>query len=292
MFGGLTRLMQIAEEQALDAIDWYYRKKKAKNRWSRWLRFLAITFTVMGGLVPILAATGLVALIFHPANDDKLRLYELRFNQFGYVFIGLAAGCIAFDRFFGFSTNWMRYIGAAMRIETARVRFRFEWEHLAAPLKGGEPNTEQVREILTTIQRFNLAVREAVEHETGAWITEFQTNLSRLDSETKALFEAARKEKQAIDRRTQGKGVDRGRQVASIEVRITNYALFPNGWSLSIDNAPRLSNVKSESELIKPIEPGHYRISATGETGTTTLQASETIEVKAGKLCKISMTLK
>jgi len=89
----------------------------------------------------------------------------------------------------------MRYIGAAMRIETARVKFGFEWEHLVAPLAGKEPDANQIKEILEAIEKFSLAIREAIERETGAWITEFQTNLSQLDKETKELFENAQNEK-------------------------------------------------------------------------------------------------
>jgi hypothetical protein len=207
---GLSQLRERTDRQALDAIAWYYNKKKSKNFWSRWLRFWAITFTVLGGLVPVLTAAGAVQfwLQHYGYNDVNIQMVELRFNQFGYVFIGLAAGCIAFDRFFGFSTNWMRYIGAAMRIETARVRFAFEWEHVVAPLRGRDLGEDEIRQLLQAIQRLSLDIREAIEQETGAWITEFQTNLAQLDKETKALFESARNEKKALERRTQARTRD------------------------------------------------------------------------------------
>jgi hypothetical protein len=203
---GLAKLRDRAERQALDAVDWYYEKKKSKNFFSQWLRFWAIGLTVLGGLVPVLSAAGIVeAVLRYSGSAANLQVVELRFNQLGYVLIGLAAGCVAFDRFFGFSTNWMRYIGAAMRIETARVRFAFEWEHLVAPLKGKEPGEEDVRELLESIAKFSLAIREAIEQETGAWISEFQTNLAQLDKETKALFEGAHNEKMAVEQKAQAR---------------------------------------------------------------------------------------
>jgi hypothetical protein len=208
MLEGLSKLRDRAEEQALDAIGWYYAKKTSKNFWSRWLRFWAISFTLFGGLIPVLSAAGIVEAVLRctGAKDAlSMQLIELHFNQLGYVLIGLAAGCVAFDRFFGFSTNWMRYIGAAMRIETARVRFAFEWEHLVAPLRGTDPTEDVVRELLESIEKFSLSVREAIEQETGAWISEFQTNLSQLDKETKALFEGAHNEKKAIEQKAQAR---------------------------------------------------------------------------------------
>jgi hypothetical protein len=204
---GLSKLRDRAELQALDAIGWYYDKKKSKNFWSRWLRFWAITLTILGGLIPVLSAAGLVEVVrrYYGSKETNFQLAELHFNQLGYVLIGLAAGCVAFDRFFGFSTNWMRYIGAAMRIETARVRFAFEWEHLVAPLGGKAPSEDDVVELLESIEKFSLAIREAIEQETGAWIAEFQTNLAQLDKETKALFEGAHNEKKAIEQKRQAR---------------------------------------------------------------------------------------
>lgn len=217
--GGLSELRDRAESQALDAIVWYYEKKKSKNFWSRWLRFWAISLTVLGGLIPLLSAAGFVepALrLFGLSASGPTQVIELRFNQFGYILIGLAAGCVAFDRFFGCSTNWMRYIGAAMRIETARVKFAFDWEYLVAPLGPSEPNADEVRKLLELIQKFSLEIREAIEQETGAWISEFQTNLAQLDKETKALFEGAHNEKKAIERRARArdlnKAAERNRQ--------------------------------------------------------------------------------
>jgi hypothetical protein len=212
---GLSQLRDRAELQALEAIEWYYEKKKSKNFWSRWLRFWAISLTLVGGLVPLLSAAGIVQAVlryYNVKDPGTVQLVELRFNQFGYILIGLAAGCVAFDRFFGFSTNWMRYIGAAMRMETARIKFAFDWEYLVSPWKGNEPSAEEARKLLEVIQKFSLTIREVIEQETGAWILEFQTNLAQLDKETKALFEGARSEKEAIERRTEAKDAEKNRR--------------------------------------------------------------------------------
>jgi hypothetical protein len=212
---GLLKLRERADLQALDAINWYYEKKKQKNFASRWLRFWAISFTILGGLIPLLSAAGIVEAVlryYGAKAPGDIHVAELRFNQFGYILIGLAAGCVAFDRFFGFSSNWMRYIGAAMRIETARVRFAFDWEYLVAPLGANEPTPEEVRKLLEVIQKFSLDIREAIEQETGAWISEFQTNLAQLDKETKALFEGARSEKKAIERRARARDTEKNRR--------------------------------------------------------------------------------
>lgn len=205
---GLERMRDRAQQQAIETVDWYYSKKNSKNFWSRWLRLWAIAYTILGGLVPVLSAAGFIQLLSHywlHIGVERIQFWELRFNQLGYVFIGIAAGCVAFDRFFGFSTNWMRYIGATMRIETARVRFAYDWEHIVAPLKGAEPDAKQIQELLEILEKFSLSVREAVETETSAWIAEFRTNLAQLDKETKELLEGARAERKAVDQRVKAR---------------------------------------------------------------------------------------
>jgi hypothetical protein len=101
---GLLQLRDEVELQALNAINWYYEKKVSKNGWSRWLRFWALTYTVLGGLVPVLTATGVFAFLFkrflHTTKGKDLLIADLHFNQFGYVLIGIAAGCVAYERFF------------------------------------------------------------------------------------------------------------------------------------------------------------------------------------------------
>lgn len=97
MLDEVSKLRNRAELQSLNAVGWYYDKKKAKNFGSRWLRFWAITLTVFGGLIPLLSSAGIVqALLWYFAKETpNVQLVELRFNQFGYVLIGLAAGCVS-----------------------------------------------------------------------------------------------------------------------------------------------------------------------------------------------------
>jgi SMODS and SLOG-associating 2TM effector domain 2 len=280
----LNILRERAESEAEKATKWYYEKKKSKNWWSRWLRGWAITFTVFAGLVPILGASGVFSFRTDPSHA---RLLELQFNQFGYIFIGLAAGCIAYDRFFGFSTNWMRYIGAAMRIETARIRFRFEWERLSATGKSGDPEDGKVRDMLETIERFMITIREAIEFETGAWISEFQTNLSQLDKETKALFEVAHRERQAMDEKRR----ERDQQSAAIEITIKNYErLDPAGWSVDIDNSQRATSIQKPSLLLKSFDAGYYQISVSAHIKGQSVRAEQSVQLKPGELCKVALT--
>ena len=160
------------------AIEWYYKKKTWKARLSRTLRLGAILFTLIAGLVP--AAIGV------------LKLTDPSYIQLPYLFLGLAAGCVGFDKFFGFSTAWMRKITTGMALERDLAEFRIEWAILNAAQKGEPPNPEQVNQLLGRLKKLLATVQDRLEEETKAWVAEFETNLSKLQKDAETQLSAAR----------------------------------------------------------------------------------------------------
>jgi hypothetical protein len=175
----LSVLHQYVEDQAQKQIQWYWDKKRAKAHMSMFLRFVAIILFAFGGLVPIVKAT------LPPAVTAK---FPFDFGQSGYLLIGVAAGCMGLDRFFGYSTGWIRYVTTAMAIEKSLEEFRLEWARIMAKMHGAPPAPDQLEALIQTCAAFSLAIKSQVEQETKAWVVEFQTNLSQLekDLQTKA----------------------------------------------------------------------------------------------------------
>ncbi len=173
----LAVLRRYVENEAQRQIDWYFHKLKAKSRASTWLRFVAIAFFVAGGLVPIAKAT---------LTADILSRTPFDFGQSGYLLLALAAGCLALDRFFGYSTGWIRYITSALAIERSLEEFRMEWTRGIAKLRGAPPTPSQLDQLLLTCATFSLAIRGQVEQETNAWVVEFRNNLSQLEEDLHA----------------------------------------------------------------------------------------------------------
>jgi len=108
------------------------------------------------------------------------------------VLLGIATGAIALDRFFGYSSGWMRYITTALALEKSLSEFRLEWTRHIARLRGGPPAEPQLDQLILTCERFSLAVRSQVEQETNAWVIEFQSNLSHLERELQCRADEAR----------------------------------------------------------------------------------------------------
>jgi SMODS and SLOG-associating 2TM effector domain 2 len=173
----LIELRQYVEKQAQKQSAWYYAKKTRKARVSIVLRFVSILLFVMGGLVPIIKATLL---------PDVIKNLPFDFGQAGYLLIAVAAGCVGLDRFFGYSTGWIRYITTAMAIEKSLEEYRMEWARNIAKLRGGPPNEQQLDQLIQTCETFSLAIKTQVEQETKAWVAEFQSNLTQLEKDLQA----------------------------------------------------------------------------------------------------------
>ena len=126
----LERLRLYAEKKIHDELNWYYRKKSGRSVTSRALRFSAVILSVFGGLVPVL-----VSLFGSRPRWHWLDAFaDLRFGQLGYLLLAIAGGLFLLDKYFGYSTGWMRYIVAMQAIEKAREAFRLDWAALSRKL--------------------------------------------------------------------------------------------------------------------------------------------------------------
>jgi hypothetical protein len=156
------------------------------------IRALAIMFGTIGGLAPIV--TGLRISVI---SGDTASVV----SQIGYLFIGAAASLLAFDRYFGISTGWLRYVAALSALQRLRAGFLFEWSELA--LKAANPPTQQdLEHFLQSARFFRLAVIDIIERETEVWNTEFSSSFAALEKTVRG----GREDSQASDGRVHSKG--------------------------------------------------------------------------------------
>jgi hypothetical protein len=168
----LVRLRAWAEQSAEDAVDWYLRDKRRKRTGSRLLQSLAIVFAVAGTAVPLgTAAAG------GPGQG------------WGYVLLAVAAGCKAFDHFFGLSSAWMRDIASAHALRGELDAVRLEWAcdvvragpgGAAAASVDGPLDPREVERQLALIIRLVTAVRGRIDAETADWQAEFGAHTRQL----------------------------------------------------------------------------------------------------------------
>jgi hypothetical protein len=151
------------ETQAHRAVGWYLREKVPKARASRALRFAAIVFVTIGAGVPFVA---------HLIDGIAI--------EWGYLAFALAGAAMGFDRYFGVSSAWMRYLLAELKIQGILQRMRLDRAALHAKRGGSPITTDDVAAELALLSSAAQAIHAEVARETIAWAAEFQSNVAAL----------------------------------------------------------------------------------------------------------------
>lgn len=266
----LESLRLYAEKKIQDELNWYYRKKSGRSVSSQALRFFAVILTVFGGLVPVLVSVFGARPRWHWLDAFA----NLRFGQLGYLFLAVAGGIFLLDKYFGYSTGWMRYIVAMQAIERAREAFRLDWAALSRKLStaaaGTPEQTEAVERMIERVRSVIIEVKEQTEKETQVWLQEFQTNLAQFEKDLKAQREAARP--------------------GGIDVEVTDGDKADTPVELSLDGmiADRFSG---KAGSIGYVAPGLHRVTAKANKNGRDYSASAMVNVGGGQICPTKLTL-
>ena len=268
--GHLEKLRAYAEAKIDVELGWYYRKKHNRSFTSQGLRFSALALSVVGGLVPVLVSVFGV----RPAWAWLSPFSAVRFGQLGYLFLAIAGGLIVLDKYFGYSTGWMRYIVAMQAIEKAREVFRLDWSALTRSLAttpSGTPEyTEVVERMIARVRSAIVEVKDHSEKETQAWILEFQTNLAQFEKDLKSQMEAGRP--------------------GGIDVEVTDGQKADTDVEVSIDGMVA-DRFRGTAGSIGYVAPGLHRVTAKARKGERDFAASGLVNVGGGQICQAKLTL-
>lgn len=263
----LEQLRAYAEAKIEEELAWYRRNKKSRADTSRRLRFWAVSCTILGGLVPVVVA----AMGERPAFFNG---WPVRFSQMGYVLLGIAGGFVLLDRFFGYSTGWMRYVLAMQAIEKAREQFRMEWtallRMLSATTKGTPEHSELLDRMIQRTRAVVIEVKDRSEQETQAWIAEFQTNLAQFEKDLKSQVEATRP--------------------GGIDVEVTDGRKADTPVEILLDGMTADRFVGTAGS-IGFVAPGMHRVTARAQKAGRDYSASIMINVGGGQICQARLML-
>jgi hypothetical protein len=264
----LVQAYQWAVQNAQETIDWYAKKRQPKRRGSQWLRTFAIILAAIGALCPLLDAA---------TQDNQtisLGVIEIalsQLGQWGYVSIALAAALISYDKFFGLSTGWMRYMITELSLQRTLREFQYDWNILSAQQAQYQTPQDNTPTLLQRLKDFTLQVETLVRQETDAWVTEFQTSISELDKILQAAVES--------------------RSPGSIKVTVTNAKEFDKvRISLSGTQVKELVGV-SES-VLDSVPPGPQEVVVVGQKhNAPERKDSKVVEVQPKTLASVEVTL-
>src|SRR6185503_5001893 len=150
-----------------------------------------------------------------------------------------------------------------------------------------------ITKLFDTLLDFATKGRDVIERETGDWIVEFRSNLTKLADETKASQEAREKQMQTQVDQIRQMAKERDQKTGAITVTITNFAALGSGfnWSLELDNEPRKARIDRSVFILKGLDPGAYLVSAHGSSNNAVVEDSLTIVVESNKAAAANLKL-
>lgn len=93
--------------------DWYMRHRKKNGLITRGFRFIALMLFAVGTLCPIIVS-------LFKTTDNWL--------QWGYISLAVGGLFILFDKYFGLSSNFVRFYLAKLDIKKNTFEFEENWE--------------------------------------------------------------------------------------------------------------------------------------------------------------------
>lgn len=266
----LQAVYQWAIKNAEAQIAWYAKRKLWKRRGSQIIRASSIALAALGGLCPLLDAVRLLpwlAALLKCAPPNNVAL-----AQWGYVFFAVALAIYWYDKLFGLSTGWMRYITTQMAVEKALKEFQYDWLILRTQLNSqADTQNANTQALLQKMRDFTSQIEALVKQETDAWVLEFQNNLSQLEKVLKAEVE--------------------NRKPGSIKVTVSN-ALEYNSVSLRLKGVQHKELIGTTQALLDAIPPGVYEVEAVGSKENKTGKDSKVVEVQPNAIAIADLTLK
>ena len=276
--GSLKKVLQYVEKEAYKAVDWYWDRKKWKSRLSRAIQFSSLLLAAAGGLAPV------VVKLWNPPGAP------IDSGLWASLFLGIAASLLGLDKAFGYSTAWARYVMAATSIRKALEEYRMDWTQLSAQLTAS-PNADDIAKLLQRAKDFRLAVENIVQQETKDWITEFQSNLAKLEKDLTTQFDAL---KSQVEKTTQAQLT--AAEPGSIELTVPN-ADKTDGFTFDVDLQgasgviahDKVSNSKKWARI--NVAPGQYRLSLTATVSSKPVATATVVIVKPKEQSKPEVPL-
>jgi hypothetical protein len=255
----LEQLFACVVKEANDAITWYNVRRKPKQYGGQILRVGALIFAAIAGLVPILGE------IF----QDSERRPGIA-PAWATVALGVAGLLVLLDRFWGFTSAWVRFLLAQQELSEALRNFEFDWAKEKILWAGTEPNIPQATAMIVSSKTFILQVHAIVRRETNLWASEFQNAITMVDQTAKAE--------------------DQNRGAGSITVKVTNGNQCENGWRLTVDDSPETIYSGLSTSLTK-VPAGIHTIRVVGTVDGVERRDEKSVTVSTGAAESIELTL-
>ena len=106
------------------------------------------------------------------------------------VALAVAATCIGLDRFFGFSSGWLRYIEAQLKIRNAVQVFVIDYQMEKLVWQGAQPDLDECKRLIARAKALSTDINAIIDNETKKWADEFRDALGKLEEAAEEIEKA------------------------------------------------------------------------------------------------------
>ena len=247
-------LVAYASGEAQEAIAWYLKKKKGKRIGARSLRLLAIAAAAAAAVIPIIAQ--IYPQLVAPAWASAM--------------LALAAAAIGLDRFFGFSSAWMRFLATELEIRRRLRQFHMRIEALRVESWGVPATAEYALEVVQICGEFLLDIDELLRNETSTWATELSSVLKEMEEKARAHADAEHR--------------------GSVKLTVSNGDQADAGWEASVDDDPAELHT-GRTVTIRDIASGKHTIRVRAKISGQQKSSRKTVIVRGGETANLNFAL-
>ncbi|HYV46960.1 MAG TPA: SLATT domain-containing protein [Myxococcaceae bacterium] len=256
----MRALYHAALDKSHEAVRWYMQGVRAKRGNAKVVRIGTVILGAVAAIIPIV-------------SSRVQGLWGLDIIPFATVSAALAGGLVAADKYFGFSTGYIRYTNARQEIQAKIERFQMSWCRAAIQQSAANPPTPKAEALntgLTLIQELVDGIAQTVAAETQQWMAEFKQNLTDIEKSVADAKEAT---------------APAAHVPAALKVTV-------DGWDqLSQPRVVKIRiNDRAEEEIASPtyvlggLAPGQYVIRISASAGGKPVAGSEILSLKAGEV--------
>ncbi|WBS05139.1 SLATT domain-containing protein [Pseudoduganella sp. SL102] len=245
---GLQEIYEALERKATEAMAWYASRQRAKKRGARYIRTAAILLGALTAIIP-----SVIAMMPERIFIMGAEMAVVRFNPVATITGVAAATAVLFDRFYGFSASWGRYIVTYQRIQQDLDDFRIGWRKQMLKLNSNMPPTdEQILAVYDFLAAFLRSVNDAVRAETEAWLTDFKSSVADID-------------KTVDGQRAAAANIAAGGAKGALSVVLADAEELDGArWTLQIDNRKEEVKTGQSTATVPMLDPGIYKLRVAG----------------------------
>jgi hypothetical protein len=268
----IRSLYHAALDKAHQAVRWYVQGVRAKRGNAKVVRIGTVVLGAIAAIIPIV--TPMMQKLGGQESNAGINILP-----FATISAALAGGLLAMDRYFGFSTGYMRYTGARQEIQAKIERFQMAWarttiQHSASATP--VPKAEALNAGLALIQELVDGVAQTVQTETQSWMAEFKQSLSDLDKSVQESRQSA----------------PAANAPGALKVTIDGWDLLSEPRTATIQiNQRAEENLSSPTYVVGSLAPGQYVIKVTGSRAGLPISGAEIVMLKAGEITAAQVKL-